>query len=80
MENKNKIVANSLLVLGIILVCVAVILSVIATNEKDIIGGAGFHTFVFVFFQEHSGLYSLLAVLGVASIAASIITHILKKR
>ena len=76
---KRKIVTNSLLVLGIILVCVAVLLSVITTNEKDIIGGADFHTFVFVFFQEHRGIYFLLATLGGASIAASVITRILKK-
>ena len=76
---KRKIVANILLVLGIILVCIAVVLSIVATIEKDIISGADFHTFVFVFFQEHSGIYFLLAMLGVASIAASVITRILKK-
>lgn len=77
---KNKIVANIFLTLGIVLVCVAIVLSIIATNEKDIIGGAGLSTFVFVFFREHSGVYFLLAVLGVASIAASVITRILKKK
>lgn len=76
---KRKIVTNILLALGIILVCVAVVLSVIAIKEKDIIGGASFHTFVYVFFQEHSGIYFLLAVLGVVSIAASVIAHILKR-
>ena len=76
---KRKIVANILLVLGIILVCIAIVLSIVATSEKDIIGGADFHTFVFVFFQEHSGIYFLLATLGVASIAASVITRMLKK-
>ena len=76
---KNKIVANIFLTLGIILVCVAIILSVIATNEKNIIGGADFHTFVFVFFREHSGVHFLLALLGVASIVASVITRILKR-
>lgn len=65
MENKNKVVANLLLMLGIILLCVAVVLSVIVTSGKDIIGGVDFHTFVFVFFREHSGIYFLLAVFGV---------------
>ena len=80
MKNKNKIVANLLLALGIILVCVAVLLSTITTNEKDIIGGADLHTFVFVFFQEHSGIYFMLTVLGVALIVVSVITRILKKK
>lgn len=77
---KRKIVTSLFLALGIILVCVAVILSIFATSEKDIIGGADFHTFVFVFFREDSGVYFLLALLGVASIAISAITRILNRK
>ena len=77
---KRKIVTSLFLALGIILVCMAVILSIFATSEKDIIGGADFHTFVFVFFREHGGMYFLLALLGVISMVVSAITHILNKK
>ena len=77
---KRKIAANILIALGIILMCVAVALSVVATNEKDIIGGADFHTFAVVFFQESSGIYFLLAVFGVVSIVASVIICLLNRK
>ena len=77
---KRKIVTSLFLELGIILVCVAVILSIFATSEKDIIGGADFHTFVFVFFREDRGIYFLLALLGVISMVVSAITHILNRK
>ena len=69
---KRKIVANILITFGIILMCVAVALSVI--------GGADFHTFAFVFFRESSGIYFLLAVFGVVSIAASVIIRLLNRK
>ena len=77
---KRRIVTSLFLALGIILVCMAVILSIFATSEKDIIGGADFHTFVFVFFREHGGMYFLLALLGVISIVVSTVTRILNKK
>ena len=77
---KRKIVTSLFLALGIILVCMAVILSIFATSEKDIIGGADFHTFVFVFFREYSGIYFLLALLGVISMVVSAVTRILNKK
>ena len=77
---KRRIVTSLFLALGIILVCMAVILSIFATSEKDIIGGADFHTFVFVFFREHGGIYFLLALLGVISMVVSAITHILNRK
>ena len=77
---KRKFVTSLFLALGIILVCMAVILSIFATSEKDIIGGADFHTFVFVFFREHGGIYFLLALLGVISMVVSAITHILNRK
>ena len=77
---KRKIVANILITFGIILMCVAVALSVIATNKQDIIGGADFHTFAFVFFRESRGIYFLLAVFGVVSIAASVIIRLLNRK
>ena len=77
---KRKFVMSLFLALGIILVCVAVILSIFATSEKDIIGGADFHTFVFVFFREDSGIYFLFALLGVISMVVSAITRILNRK
>ena len=77
---KRRIITNLFLALGIILVCMAVILSIFSTSEKDIIGGADFHTFVFVFFREDSGIYFLLALLGVISMVVSAITRILNRK
>ena len=77
---KRRIVTNLFLALGIILICVAVVFSIFATSEKDIIGGADFHTFVFVFFREDSGIYFLLALLGVISMVVSAVTRILNKK
>lgn len=77
---KRKFVATLLLVLGIILICVAVVLSVISASDKDVIGGADLYTLVFVFFQQHSGIYFLLAAFGIISIVVSVIIRIFKRK
>lgn len=77
---KRKFVAALLLVLGIILICVAAILSVISVNDKDVIGGADLYTLVFVFFRQHSGIYFLLAAFGIISIVVSVIIRIFKRK
>ena len=61
---KRKFVTSLFLALGIILVCMAVILSIFATSEKDIIGGADFHTFVLCFSESMAVCISYLLCLA----------------
>ena len=49
---KKKHIATILLIIGILLLCVSIVLAIIATRNKNIIGGADFPTFAFVFFRE----------------------------
>ena len=47
----KKYMATILLVTGIILICLSIVLAVIETSNKNIVGGADFPTFIFVFFR-----------------------------
>ena len=76
----KKHIATILLVIGILLLCLSIVLAVIATGNKNIIGGADFPTFVFVFFRENKGLYSTLAFCGIVSLVASAIIRLRKTK
>ena len=76
---KKKHIVLSLLTLGIVLLVVSVALAAMATASKNIIGGADLPTFLFVFVSEKSGLYSILASLGLAAIIGAIVTVVAKK-
>ena len=77
---KKKYIITSLLVIGILLILTSIILAVIATSGKDIIGGADLPTFTFVFTREKNGLYSKLANCGIISVVASVLVSIVTKR
>ena len=77
---KRKYIAVFLLILGAVIFCLSIILSVISTVDKNIIGGADFTTFLFVFCYEKKGVYSTLAFFGVVSIIASAIVGIVKRQ
>ena len=77
---KKKHVATILLVIGIILICLSVVLSVIETGNKNIIGGADFSTFMFVFSYGSKGFYSALAFCGIISLIASAIVRLRKAK
>jgi hypothetical protein len=77
---KKKHIVVLLLTIGAVLLCLSIILAIIATDNKNIIGGADFPTFLFVFYYEKRGLYSTLAFLGIAAIIASAVVGIVKKR
>ena len=77
---KKKRIVILLLVAGIVLVLTSVILAGIETGNKDIVGGAGFPTFRFVFRNEKDGLYCNMASLGICAIIASIVVGIVKKK
>ena len=66
--------------IGVLLLCLSVILAIIETVNKDIIGGADFSTFLFVFKYENDGLYSMLALLGVADIIVAIAWKLVKRK
>ena len=77
---KKKYIVLSLLAFGVILLCVSTVLAIIATGNKNIIGGADLPTFLFVFSNENGGLYSKLAFWGVTAIIAAIIGMVIKKK
>ena len=76
----RKHIATVLFVMGFVLLCLSVVLAVIATGNKNIIGGADLPTFVFVFFRENNGLYSTLAFCGIVSLVASAIVRLQKRK
>ena len=53
----KKAIVVTLLVIGILMICVPPILAVIATANTNVIGGTGWHTFQYHFFRENNGLY-----------------------
>lgn len=78
---KRKAIRTALLVAGVALLCISLVLAVLATASKNIIGGADLPTFFFVFFNENRGIYFILALLGVISIVISqMIAGVRKKR
>ena len=77
---KKKYIFVLLLVVGIVLAFTGIILAVIATGNKDIIGGADFSTFNFVFKYENQGLYSTLTFWGFVAIIAAIVGMVMKKK
>ena len=76
---KNRIVI-ALFIVGIVFICLSVVLAVVATANKNIIGGADLPTFTYVFFYENRGMYSTLAFCGVVSIIVSVVVGLRKKK
>ncbi len=76
---KKKHIVILLLAIGLVLLLTPIILAVIETGNKDIVGGAGFPTFRFVFRNEKGGLYYNMAFFGICTIIASIVVGIVKK-
>lgn len=74
----KKYLATILLVTGIILICLSIVLAVIETSNKNIVGGADFPTFIFVFSREKKGLYSTLAFSGIVSLISYAIVGLRK--
>lgn len=61
---KKKYIVIALLALGILLLCGSVVLAAIAAGNKNIIGGADFPTFCFVFFHEKGGSVFFAGIVG----------------
>ncbi len=77
---KKKYGLVTLLWIGIVLLWLSVILAVIATANKDVIGGADLSTFLFVFSCENRGVYSILAFFGLFIMIASAILLKIKRK
>ena len=81
----TAIVLVSLLTVGLLLLCLATVLSVItieqsASQGMGIIGGADLPTFWLILRHGKDGLYFALTVLGVLSLLASVFFLVLAKR
>ena len=70
---KKKHVIILLLSVGIFLILGSVAFAVVSTASKDIIGGADFPTFRYVFLYENRGLYSTLTLFGIVLVIASFV-------
>ena len=70
MERKN--IKMVLCIIGLILLTISIILTFVSMANVNIIGGADWPTFFFIFFRMSDGLYSILAFLGILSIAISL--------
>ena len=77
---KKKPIVIALFIVGIVFICLSVALAVVATANKNIIGGADWPAFVYVFSHENRGMYSALACGGVISVLTSIVLGVVKKR
>ena len=77
---KKKYFIAIFLVVGLILICLSIILAIIATVNKDVIGGADFPTFLLVFSRGRGGLYSILASCGIISLVISAIIGLWKTK
>ena len=75
----KKHIVTLLLIVGIILLCISIVLAVLATGSKNIIGGADLATFLFVFFYEKNGLYASLAFWGFAVMITALVVGIKKR-
>ena len=76
---KKKYFSIVFLIIGLILISLSIILAIIATVNKDIIGGADFSTFVLVFSRGKGGLYSILASCGIISLVTSAVLGLWKR-
>ena len=70
---KKKYIVIILFIVGAVLVCLPLVLAVIETANKDIIGGADIYTFNYVFFRENRGIHSILTICGMIFIIVSVV-------
>jgi len=69
----NKMLTLLLAVTGGILLCLGLLLAVIATANRGIIGGADLPTFFYVFSQDKNGLYQTLSLVGALCIVVAVL-------
>jgi hypothetical protein len=76
---KKSTVSLLLLSLGLLLFLGSILLGILATDGKNIIGGADLSTFFFVYFRENGGLYSTLGFCGFLSLVVGILLKLFSK-
>ena len=77
---KKKAIIWLLIASGVILICLSVILALYETSNVNIIGGADWSTFRFVFKYRNGGLYSHMLSIGVLGLIAALIVGIVYKK
>lgn len=77
---KKKPIVIALFIVGLVFICLSIALAFIATANKNIIGGADWPTFIYVFSHENRGIYSTLACCGVIATVVSVVMGLKKKR
>ena len=70
---KKKYITIPLIAMGVTLAGLSIILATASTANTNIIGGADFPTFLYIFFHRNGGLYSTLAFYGITVIIAAVI-------
>ena len=76
----KRVIFNILLVLGVIVFYLSFMLTSVRTTNKNIIGGADYSSFCFVFFNEKHGFYFTLACLGIVMIVISAVFKYINAR
>lgn len=77
---KKIYIVISLFIVGSAQLLLSLILAVVTTANRNIIGGADLPTFLFIFVRENGGIYFALACLGVLFIIVSIVVGVMKKK
>lgn len=71
MKQKRSVLI--LRILGTVFICFSIIATIIQTNNFNIVGGADFSSYCYVFFLGRGRLFNSLTVLGLAAIIGSFI-------
>ena len=77
---KKKTIVILLATIGFALLALGIVLALSSTFSKNIIGGAGFPTFVFVFMYENGGVCFYSVFFGVVMMLASLFVGVLKRK
>lgn len=65
--------------IGILLIFLSIVLTFIAADGKNIIGGVGLPTLIFIFFNYKRGIFGTMAFAGIIVFTASLILAINKR-
>ena len=76
----KKYVALGLLSFGVLATLIPIMIALIETSSRDIIGGPGLATFFYVFLSWNGGICATVAFLGLGSLAAAAVTFFCKKK
>ncbi len=78
--NKIKIIGTMFFFAGVLLLFLSIIFTFMKADKLNIIGGAGFSTFWFVFSNQNGGIYFIFAAIAIVLISSSIIMFLIDKK